>query len=231
MARKATPENQAEKQGRLQQIVQSYKLTREADPKVGLIVAGVGIVTLGVLLAVGFAIGHPVYLGILGVLLAFLAMAIVFGQRAQRAYQGKIEGQVGAAAAILEQQMGRKWTTTSPVAFSRDGDMVHRAVSKAGIVLIGEGNPGRVKGLLAAEKRKMARVVTDVPVHDFIIGNAEGQLPLKKMRMTLAKLPQVVPGDKVTATTDRLRALGDPMKNMPVPKGPLPKGARMPKGR
>ncbi|MGK5546086.1 DUF4191 domain-containing protein [Streptomyces sp. URMC 127] len=230
MARKATPEKQAEKQGRLQQIVLSYKMTREADPKVGLVVAGVGIVVLGVLLAVGFAIGHPVYLGILGVLLAFLAMAIVFGQRAQRAYQGKIEGQLGAAAAILEQQMGRKWTTTSPVAFTREGDMVHRAVSKAGIVLIGEGNPGRVKGLLAAEKRKMARIV-DVPVHDFIIGNGEGQLPLKKMRMTLAKLPQVVPGDKVTATTDRLRALGDPMKNMPIPKGPLPKGARMPKGR
>ncbi|MBF6046978.1 DUF4191 family protein [Streptomyces sp. NRRL B-1677] len=229
MARKATPET--EKQGRLQQIVLSYKMTREADPKVGLVVAGVGIVTLGVLLAVGFAIGHPVYLGILGVLLAFLAMAIVFGQRAQRAYQNKIEGQRGAAAAIMEGQMGRQWTTTTAVAFNRDEDMVHRAIGKAGIVLIGEGNPGRVKALLAAEKRKMARIVTDVPVHDFIIGNGEGQLPLKKLRTTLAKLPRVVPGDKVTTTTDRLRAMGDPMKNMPIPKGPLPKGARMPKGR
>ncbi|MFE5873087.1 DUF4191 domain-containing protein [Streptomyces roseifaciens] len=226
MASKATPE----KQGRLQQIALSYKLTREADPKVGLVVAAVGIVTLGVLLAVGFAIGHPVYLGILGVLLAFLAMAIVFGQRAQRAYNSKIEGQRGAAASILEQQMGRQWTTTPAVAFNRDEDMVHRAVGKAGIVLIGEGNPGRVKGLLAAEKRKMARM-TDVPVHDFIIGNGEGQLPLKKLRTTLAKLPRVVPGDKVTATTDRLRAMGDPMKNMPIPKGPMPKGMRSPKGR
>ncbi|MFC5144080.1 DUF4191 domain-containing protein [Streptomyces aureoversilis] len=227
MARKATPE----KQGRLQQIALSYKLTREADPKVGLVVAAVGIVTLGVLLAVGFAIGHPVYLGLLGVLLAFLAMAIVFGQRAQRAYNQKLEGVRGAAASILEQQMGRQWTTTTAVAFNRDEDMVHRAVGKAGIVLIGEGNPGRVKGLLAAEKRKMARIVTDVPVHDFIIGNGEGQLPLKKLRTTLAKLPRVVPGAKVTATTDRLRAMGDPMKNMPIPKGPLPKGARAPKGR
>ncbi|MGK5732174.1 DUF4191 domain-containing protein [Streptomyces sp. URMC 124] len=227
MARKATPE----KQGRLQQIALSYKLTREADPKVGLVVAAVGIVTLGVLLAVGFAIGHPVYLGILGVLLAFLAMAIVFGQRAQRAYNSKIEGTPGAAASILEQQMGRQWTTTPAVAFNRNEDMVHRAVGKAGIVLVGEGHPGRVKALLTAEKRKMARIVTDVPVHDYIIGNGEGQLPLKKLRTTLAKLPRVVPGEKVTATTDRLRAMGDPMKNMPIPKGPMPKGMRMPKGR
>ncbi|MFF7727832.1 DUF4191 domain-containing protein [Streptomyces sp. NPDC008001] len=226
MASKATPE----KQGRLQQIALTYKLTREIDTKIGLIVAAVGIVTLGVLLAVGFAIGHPVYLGILGVLLAFLAMAIVFGQRAQRAYQSRIEGQRGAAASVLE-QMGRTWTTTPAVAFNRDEDMVHRAIGKAGIVLVGEGNPGRVKALLAAEKRKMARIVTDVPVHDFIIGNGEGQLPLKKLRTTLAKLPRVVPGDKVTTTTDRLRAMGDPMKNMPIPKGPMPKGARMPKGR
>ncbi|MCC3770909.1 DUF4191 domain-containing protein [Streptomyces sp. UNOC14_S4] len=226
MARKETPENP----GRLKQIALTYKMTKKVDPKVGLVVAAVGIVTFGVLLAIGFWIDHPVYLGILGFLLAFLAMAIVFGRRAEHAAFGQLEGQPGAAAAVLE-NIGRGWSTTPAVAMNRSQDVVHRAVGKAGIVLVGEGNPNRVKGLLAAEKKRMARIVTDVPVHDFIVGDGEGQVPIKKLRTTLLKLPRVLPGAQVTVVNDRLRALGDLLSNMPIPKGPMPKNMRMPKGR
>ena len=40
----------------------------------------------------------------------------------------------------------------------------------------------------------MARIVADVPVHDVIVGDGEGQVPLKKVRTTLLKLPRVLPG-------------------------------------
>lgn len=113
---------------------------------------------------------------------------------------------------------------------NRSQDVVHRAVGKAGIVLVAEGNPNRVKSLLAAEKKKMNRIVADVPVHDVIVGDGEGQVPLKKLRTTMLKYPRVLTGPQVTATNDRLRALGDLMSNMPLPKGPMPKGMRMPKG-
>jgi hypothetical protein len=229
MARKETPEN-PENSGRLKQIVQTYKMTRQADSKVGLVVAAVGIGTFGVILALGFLIGHPIYAGILGFLLAFLAMAVVFGRRAEKAAFGQLEGKPGAAAAVL-QNVGRGWTVTPAVAMNKSQDVVHRAVGKAGVVLVGEGNPNRVKSLLAAEKRRVNRVVFDVPVHDFIIGTGEGELPLKKVRTTLLKLPRVLPGPKTTEVNDRLRALGDLMSNMPIPKGPMPKGMRMPKGR
>jgi hypothetical protein len=205
-------------------------MTRRVDSKVGLVLAGVGIVTFGVVLAVGFLIGHPIYAGILGFLLAFLAMAVIFGRRAERAAFGQLEGQPGAAAAVLE-NVGRGWSVTPAVAMNKSQDLVHRAVGKAGIVLVAEGNPNRVKSLLAAEKRRMARVVLDVPVTDIIVGTGEGEVPLKKVRTTLLKLPRVLPGPKVTEVNDRLRALGDLMKNMPVPKGPMPKGMRMPRGR
>ncbi|ARZ70461.1 MULTISPECIES: DUF4191 domain-containing protein [Streptomyces] len=226
MARKETSENP----GRLKQIALTYKMTKKVDSKVGLVVAAVGIVTFGVLLAIGFWIDHPIYLGILGFLLAFLAMAIVFGRRAEHAAFGQLEGQPGAAAAVLE-NVGRGWTTTPAVAMNRSQDVVHRAVGKAGIVLVAEGNPNRVKSLLAAEKKRMARIVADVPVHDIVVGEAEGQVPIKKLRTTLLKLPRVLPGAQVTIVNDRLRALGDLMSNMPIPKGPMPKGMRMPKGR
>ncbi|MGW7075870.1 DUF4191 domain-containing protein [Streptomyces sp. BA2] len=234
MARKETAADAANP-GRLKQIAQTYKMTRRADPRIGLIIAAVGIVTFGVFLAIGFLIGHPIYLGILGFVLAFLAMAIVFGRRAERAAFGQMEGQPGAAAAVLD-KIGRGWTTTPAVAMNRSQDVVHRTVGKAGIVLVAEGNPNRVKSLLAAEKRRMARVVSDVPVHDVIVGTGEGQVPLKKLRTTLLKLPRVLQGPQVTTTNDRLRAMGDLMSNMPLPKGPMPKGAgrgrtpRMPRG-
>ncbi|MGW6394521.1 DUF4191 domain-containing protein [Streptomyces sp. NPDC055103] len=230
MARKAnTGSADAANQGRLKQIALTYKMTRKADPKVGLVVAGVGIVVLGVLLAIGFLIGHPVYLGILGFVLALLAAAIVFGRRAERAAFAQMEGQPGAAAAVL-QNVGRGWTTTPAVAMNRSQDVVHRSVGRAGIVLVAEGNPNRVKTLLAAEKKRMSRVVVDVPVHDIIVGDGEGQVPLKKVRTTMLKLPRVLTGPQVTAANDRLRAMGDLMSNMPLPKGPMPKGMRMPRG-
>ncbi|MEV8523395.1 MULTISPECIES: DUF4191 domain-containing protein [unclassified Streptomyces] len=231
MARKATAESAANdaNPGRLKQIALTYKMTRKADSKIGLVIAGVGIVTIGVFLAIGFLLGHPVYLGILGLLAALLAMAIVFGRRAERAAFGQMEGQPGAAAAVL-QNIGRGWTTTPAVAMNRSQDVVHRAVGRAGVVLVAEGNPNRVKSLLAAEKKKMARIVVDVPVHDVIVGDGEGQVPLKKVRTTLLKLPRVLSGPQVTAANDRLRAMGDLMSNMPLPKGPMPKGMRMPRG-
>ncbi|MCX5378728.1 DUF4191 domain-containing protein [Streptomyces sp. NBC_00091] len=225
MARKSNAETAANP-GRLKQIALTYKMTRKADPKVGLIVAGVGIVTFGVFLAIGFLIDHPVYLGILGFLVAFLAMAIVFGRRAERAAFGQMEGQPGAAAAVLD-NVGRGWSTTPAVAMNRNQDIVHRAVGKAGVVLIAEGNPNRVKTLLAAEKKKLARIMPDIPVHDFIVGTGEGEVPLKKVRTTLLKLPRVLAGPQITQVNDKLRAMGDLMSNMPVPKGPMPGGRGM----
>ncbi|WP_407564451.1 DUF4191 domain-containing protein [Streptomyces sp. 184] len=225
----ASSEPTPESTGRLKQIALTYKMTKRADPKVGLIVAGVGILVLGAALGIGFLIGHPIYLGIVGFLLALLGMAIIFGRRAEAAAFGQMEGQPGAAAAVLD-NMKRGWTVTPAVAMTRQQDVVHRAVGKAGIVLVGEGNPNRLKGLLAAEKKKMNRVVADVPVQDLVVGNDEGQVPLKKLRATLVKMPRVLQGPQVTQVNDRLKALGDLMSNMPIPKGPMPKGMRMPKG-
>ena len=220
----------SESSGRLKQIRQAYQMTKKVDSKIGLIIAGVGLLTFGVFLAIGFAIDHPVYLGILGFILGFLAMAVVFGRRAERAAFGQMEGQPGAVAAVLN-NIKRGWSANpTPVAVTRNQDAVYRAVGRPGIALIGEGNPNRVRPLLAAEKKKMARVVGDVPVHDIMVGTGEGEVPLKKLQVHLMRLPRSITPAKVTETNDRLRALGDLLSKAPIPKGPMPKGARMPKG-
>lgn len=220
----------SENPGRLKQIRQAYKMTKEVDPKIGLIIAGIGLLTFGVFLAIGFAIDHPIYLGILGFIVAVLTVAIVFGRRAERAAFGRMEGQPGAVAAVLS-NIRRGWSSdTTPVAVTRNQDAVYRAVGRAGIALIGEGNPNRVRQLLVSEKKKMARIVGDVPVHDIVVGNGEGEVPLKKLQIHLMRLPRSITATQVTEANDRLRALGDLLSKAPIPKGPMPKGARMPKG-
>ncbi|MGW4807232.1 DUF4191 domain-containing protein [Kitasatospora sp. NPDC004272] len=216
--------------GRLAQIRQAYVMTKQVDTKIGLIIAGVGLLTFGVFLAIGFALDHPIYLGILGFVVAVLAVAIVFGRRAERAAFGQMEGQPGAVAAVLG-NIRRGWSSNqTPVAVTRSQDAVYRAVGRAGIALIGEGNPNRVRPLLAAEKKKMSRVVGDIPVHDIVVGNGEGEIPLKKLQIHLMRLPRAISAAQVTETNDRLRALGDLLSKAPIPKGPMPKGTRMPKG-
>lgn len=215
--------------GRLSQIRQAYTMTKRVDPKIGLIVAGVGLGTFAVLLAIGFAIGQPIYLGILGFVLGLLAAVIVFGRRAEKAAFGQLEGQPGAAAAVLN-NIKRGWNIQLVVAANRNQDAVHRAVGRQGVVLIGEGNVNRLRPMIAAEKRKMSRIVNQAPVIDIIVGNDEGQVPLKKLQTHLMKLPRVISGSEATQIADRLRAMGDLLANAPIPKGPLPKGSRMPKG-
>ncbi|TNM31105.1 DUF4191 domain-containing protein [Streptomyces sedi] len=228
MARKEK-EQDSEEPGRLKQIGLTYKMAKRVDRWIGLWLALVFLGTFGIVLGIGFLWGHPVYLGILGFLVALLTTAIVFGRRAERAAFSQMEGQPGAAAAVLE-NMRRGIVFTPAIAVNRQQDVVHRAVGKCGVVLVGEGNPNRLRTLMAAEKRRMNRVVSDVPVHDMVVGKGEDQVELKELRRRIAKYPKVLAGPRVTEVNDRLRAMGDLMSNMPIPKGPMPKGGMRMKG-
>ncbi|MDQ1626732.1 MAG: hypothetical protein QOI54_476 [Actinomycetota bacterium] len=228
MARKkATGTDAAPKQGRLGQIRSAYTLTRKVDPLVGWVTLASLFVVFAVLLAVGFVIGHPVYLGLIGLMLGVLAATIMFGRRAEKAAFAQVEGQPGAAAAALN-MLRRGWTVTPAVAVTRSQDLVHRAVGRPGVVLIAEGSPTRLGHLLAQEKKKVARFVPDVPIYDLQAGNEDGQVPLRKLNRHLMKLPRNLKNDQVSEVNRRLKAVGT--MNLPIPKGPMPKNMRMPRG-
>jgi hypothetical protein len=95
-------------------------------------------------------------------------------------------------------------------------------VGPPGIVLVGEGNANRVRGLLATERRKHERVVADVPVHDLVCGNGEGQVPLPKLVRHVQKLGREVKPAEMTDILNRLKALDATRSNIPLPKGPVP---------
>ena len=69
-------------------------------------------------------------------------------------------------------------------------DAVHRVLGRPGVILVAEGVPSRVRGLLAQEKKKVARIVGDTPIYDIIVGDEEGQIPLRKLSSHVMKLPR-----------------------------------------
>lgn len=215
---------------RAQQVAQiraAFQMTRRADPKLVWVLAGWFVGVLAISAGVGFLVNQPIYGSILGVVLGLLAATIVFGRRAERAAYAQVEGQPGAAAAVLD-TLRRGWTVTPAVAVDRQGDIVHRAVGRAGIVLIGEGpSPNRLSGMLASEHKRVARVAPDVPIHEVVAGNGEGQVPLSRLTRHVMRLPGRVPRGQLADINRRLRAL--PALNTQVPKGPMPKGMRTPR--
>jgi hypothetical protein len=214
------------KPGRVAQIRQAYRLTRKADPQIPWILLAAGFLTFAVILSIGFLVGHPIYLGFLGLLLGMLVMTVIFGRRAERAAYQQIEGQPGAAAAALN-SLRRGWTVTPAVAVSRQQDVVHRAVGRPGVVLVAEGAPQRLPALLAQERRKLARLVPDIPVTEFQAGSADGQVPLRKLNAKLTRLSRSISVAQVAEVNRRLKAAGG--MNVPIPKGPMPRGGRMPR--
>lgn len=211
---------------RRQQFVESYRITRQADPAINLWLAGsfvLGAAVGGVIfwLLPGSGVLGWVFTGLGALLGAVLLSLIVFGRRAQAAAYSRIEGQPGAAAGALN-MLRRGWQTEPAVAFNKSQDLVHRVVGPPGIVLIGEGNPTRVKSLLADQRRKHERVVVDVPIHELVVGNDEGQVPLPKLTRTVMKLGRNVRGADITDILNRLKALDAVQGKVPLPKGPVP---------
>jgi hypothetical protein len=124
------------------------------------------------------------------------------------------------------QQMRGDWTVTPAVNGNRNLDVVHRAVGRPGVILVGEGDPSRVAALIATERKKTARVAFEVPIFDFQVGTGEGQIPVRKLQSKVMRLPRNLKAPAVRDLNNRLKAL---QPTLAMPKGPLPRNARQPK--
>jgi len=163
----------------------------------------------------------------LSVLLAVLLTMVIFTRRVSRATYAEVEGKPGAAAAVLQNMRGN-WRITPGIAATPQQDVVHRVIGRPGVILLIEGSPTRLKNLIVQEKKRVTRVAPEVPVYDVTVGDGEGQIPLRKLQTHFIKMPRNITPKQINALESRLQALG--AARPPIPKGPLPKGARMPKG-
>ena len=213
----------ASKTPRFQTFRDAYAVTKNAKPWIAFALIAVFLVVWAIGIAIGFALGHPIYLAFVSLPVALLGAMFFFTRQASTAAYSSIEGQIGAGASVL-MAIRKGWTTTPAVAVARNQDMVHRSVGRAGIVLVGEGSQG-VKQMLIEERRKSERFAPGVPITEVIVGDLQGQVSIRKLQKHLAKLPKKLSAHQMREVRARLKAVGG--MSMPIPKGPLPKGVRI----
>jgi hypothetical protein len=212
---------------RRQQFAQTYRMAKKDDPAIGRWVAGAAVLGLVVgFVAFWLIVGRGSTLGLVlsvvgGLMAGVLAGLIVFSRRAQRAVYGQMEGQVGAAAGALG-LLKRGWHVDNAIAFTKQQDIVHRVVGPPGILLVGEGSPGRLKALMTSERKRHERVAVDTPVHEIVVGNGDGQVPLAKLSRHVQKMKRQVQPAEITDILARLKAIDASRPIVPMPKGPVP---------
>ncbi len=98
-----------------------------------------------------------------------------------------------------------------------------RGVGRAGVVLVSEGPPHRAKRLLDAERKRVARVLPNVPVTTIQVGDGEDQV-------ALPKLPAPSRSSSRPSRSPRRRrspsACARSASRLPIPKGIDPTRAR-----
>ncbi|TWG23721.1 DUF4191 domain-containing protein [Actinoplanes teichomyceticus] len=220
----AKPQEKVSFGERLKQIGQVFSFTAKQDKWF------VPLVIAAVLIPVALTVVATLNWGLLwipvGILITLLAVLIVLNLRSNAAMMNVAEGQPGAAASLMENMRG-DWRVRPAASSTTQFDMVHVVIGRPGVILLAEGNPQRVKALLGQEKKRLSKVIGNAPIYDYVIGTEEGQLPVRKLRTTMLRLPRNLTGKDVNALDKRLSAL---MARPQMPKGAIPKNMRPSKG-
>jgi hypothetical protein len=221
--------------GRLKQMWQVFQMTRRYDDRAVLYIAlGAALpIVLGVLVAVLLSGGNvfTMVLWILaGVLAGVLLALIILGRRAERAAYSQIEGQPGAVGAVLRSSLKRSWRGSEmPVAVNgKTQDAVYRATGRGGVVLISEGPKTRTQRMIDEERRKVNRILPNVPVTIISVGPDADSVPLHKVPRRLSKIKPTLTKAEVLAISNRLQSIES---QMPIPKGVDPMKVRAQRSR
>ncbi len=224
------------KKGRIAEIREGYVAVRQLDPKLGWWMSGSAVLTIVVIVGIGWPLGHPWYALIVALPAAALAATLIMNQRGNKAMYAALDGQAGGSGVALQSLGGRGWhTSPEPVAVDTvrgtkladlsGAAMVFRALGRPGVVLIGEGPSGRVAKLLKAEEKKVTRVAPGVPVHLLTVGDGEGEVPIRKLSGRLNRMKTVLTKDEVSVVNKRLKSL--PSIRAAIPAGMDPTKVRM----
>ena len=209
------------------QIWQVFQMTRKVQPLIWLwlLLIVLGTMLVGVLFGTFVWHHHTVYMTIVAFPLGLMIAMIVLARRAEKAAYAQIEDQPGAAFAALG-QIKRGWSIDQePIAVDpKSQDMVFRAVGRPGVVLIGDGHPGRLARMMKKEQQRIGRLAPGVKVIQMVVGPGEDQVPLAKLSRKLQRLKPNLSKAEVAAVAGRLKSLGG--LKLPMPKGIDPMKAR-----
>ncbi len=204
---------------------QAYSVTREARPILPILLLAIFVGVMAIGIGIGIAVDRTLYISLMTIPFALIITLFSFSRIAEGAAYASIAGQAGAGASVL-MSIRKGWTTTAGVQVARNQDLVHRSLGRAGVVITGEGS-NNVRVMMTDERRKMERFLSGVPIHEILVGDEEGRIPLRKIQKHLKKLPKKLTKTQLREARAREKSLGG-MK-LPMPKGPMPNMRKIPK--
>lgn len=209
------------------QIRETYRITAKEDPKLPLILGAAFFVPLIIGVVLGLVVQPLWFYLSMSLSLGLLLAMLLFVNRAKKATFKRYEGKAGSAEVALS-MLGKAWTSSPGINATRQMDVIHRTVGPAGIVLVGEGESGRLKQLISSEVKRHEQVVYGVPVTTIQMGKNPGQVPLDHLTNHIKKLPKAINSTQILDTNKRLKAMDNMRARLSMPKGPMPtsKGAR-----
>jgi hypothetical protein len=217
--------------GRFKQMWQVFQMTRRYDHRAVWYISGglAGPIVAAVVLALIFAHSDIITLAlwiVCGIMAGILAGMLILGRRAESAAYAQIEGKPGAVGAVLNSSLKRGWRgSETPVTVNgKTKDAIYRAVGRGGVVLISEGPSARMRRMLDEEKRKVARVLPNVPLTTLKVGPDPDALPLRKISRRLTKIKPMLTKAEVLAVSNRLDSLTSDA--LPIPKGIDPRNPK-----
>ncbi|MCP1386762.1 DUF4191 domain-containing protein [Corynebacterium sp. TA-R-1] len=214
------------------QVWQAFNIQRKRDnkliPFMLLAVLGMGLLFF----LIGLLWSGEWFMLVMGLLLGAVLAMFIFSRRLEGSMYDEVGDTPGAAGWTLENMrntMGIVWLTKNGVQANTHMDTVHRVVGNPGVVLVGEGNPNRLKSLMAKEHKRVDRLLAGVPIYEVYAGEGEGQVRVRDLQKHLLKLPKNYKKDEVYALSAKLDAMDARTRQGQIPGmpgGPIPKQAQ-----
>ena len=210
------------RENRFKQVWQVYRMTSRRDKSVTPILLTLLVLPTATGVVVPILLGQPWFLTALwsaaALMFGLLAGMIILGQKAQYVAYAEIEDRPGAVGAMIRSSLRRGWIGTEmPVAVNqKTQEAVYRVVGRGGVALLAEGNQERSQRLAEDEKRKLTRVLPNVPISIISVGSGEGRVRLYKVGSALTRIKRVLTRAEVRAVNGRVSSLA---QGMPIPKG------------
>lgn len=241
-----TKQTKPKKQGTIKQIITIFKYTHKEDKMLPALIAGAFLVPVIVFVILGIIFRWTVltwvFLMLIAIMLGMLLSTIVLTRRADMVGYKQLDGKTGAAISVLRNinKAGFNFPEQPVWVDPRTKDAIWRGTGYNGIYLLGEGDYDRVKRAMDRQEQSIKSVTagSQIPVYRVMVGNGQGQVPLKKLRSNIirrkayrpthhknALLAKIHPRERFILTKAELEKLNARLRTLQIKNGMgIPKG-------